>query len=96
VAKKSNSGAKLVLTEGGSHLRQGKPKVERTSLRTLSPRDDGLTGVNRGTQAYEDLSAIAKIVISCMQSPEAVMAHVNVCQKQIAKIPSEKELVIAG
>jgi oxalate decarboxylase len=28
--------------------------------------------------------------------PEAVMAHVNLDQEQIAKIPSEKELVIAG
>jgi oxalate decarboxylase len=28
--------------------------------------------------------------------PEAVMAHVNLNQEQIAKIPSEKELVIAG
>jgi oxalate decarboxylase len=28
--------------------------------------------------------------------PEAVMAHMNIDQKQLAKIPSEKELVIAG
>jgi oxalate decarboxylase len=28
--------------------------------------------------------------------PEAVMAHMNVDEQQIAKIPSEKELVIAG
>jgi oxalate decarboxylase len=28
--------------------------------------------------------------------PEAVTAHVNLDQQQIAKIPSEKELVIAG
>jgi oxalate decarboxylase len=28
--------------------------------------------------------------------PEAVAAHVNLNQEQIAKIPSEKELVIAG
>jgi len=28
--------------------------------------------------------------------PEAVTAHVNLDQEQIAKIPSEKELVIAG
>ena len=28
--------------------------------------------------------------------PEAVIAHVNLDQEQIAKIPSEKELVIAG
>jgi oxalate decarboxylase len=28
--------------------------------------------------------------------PEAVMAHVNLNQEQIAKIPSERELVIAG
>jgi oxalate decarboxylase len=28
--------------------------------------------------------------------PEALTAHVNLNQEQIAKIPSEKELVIAG
>ena len=28
--------------------------------------------------------------------PEAVAAHVNLNQEEIAKIPSEKELVIAG
>jgi hypothetical protein len=63
VAKKSNPGAKVVLTEGGSHPLQGKAKVERTSLRTLSRSDYGPTGVNRGTQAYQDLSAIAATVI---------------------------------
>jgi hypothetical protein len=28
--------------------------------------------------------------------PEAVMAHLNLDRQQLAKIPSEKELVIAG
>jgi len=28
--------------------------------------------------------------------PEAVTAHMNLDQQEIAKIPSEKELVIAG
>ena len=28
--------------------------------------------------------------------PEAVTAHMNIAKQQIAKIPSEKELVIAG
>ena len=63
MAKKSNPGAKVVLTEGGSHPLQEEAKVERTSLRTLSRSDYGPTVVNRGTQAYQDLSAIAATLI---------------------------------